>query len=100
MNKGHTVRFNRVRRFDLPKGPLKWVPKDKINVIRPKVIRGPNLSPWSILAGIFHSQEKSLVLGQWLLKAHDKIQERILLKHEGHVTYGNNNRGRILGRGL
>ena len=45
MNKGHTVRFNRVRRFDLPKGPLKWVPKDKINVIRPKVIRGPNLSP-------------------------------------------------------
>ena len=49
MKKGHTVRFCRVRRFSVPKGILKWIPKvSKIpkastNVTGPKFIRGQNL---------------------------------------------------------
>jgi len=50
MKRGHTVRFCRVRRFSVPKGILKWIPKvSKVpkaptNIIGPKFIRGPNLT--------------------------------------------------------
>ena len=50
MKRGHTIRFCRVRRFFVPKGILKWVPKvSKVpktptNIIGPKFIRGPNLA--------------------------------------------------------
>ena len=50
MKKGHTIKFCRVRRFPVPKGILKWVPKvSKIpkaptNFIGPKFITGPNLA--------------------------------------------------------
>ena len=50
MKRGHTIRFYRVRRFYVPKGILKWVPKvSKVpktptNIIGPKFIRGPNLA--------------------------------------------------------
>ena len=48
MKRGHTIRFCSVRRFYVPKGILKWVPKiSKVpkvptNIIGPKFIRGPN----------------------------------------------------------
>jgi len=45
MNKGHIVRFCKARRFVVPKGLLKWVPKVPINIIGPKFIRRSNLSP-------------------------------------------------------
>jgi len=51
------------------------------------------------IIGIFDSQETPIVFGQWLLKEHDRIQEQICevdLKHEGHVTYGDNSKGRII----
>ena len=50
MKMGHTIRLCRVRRFSVPKGILKWVPKvSKVpktptNIIGPKFIRGPNLA--------------------------------------------------------
>jgi len=43
MKKGHSVRFCRVKKFFVPKGILKWVPKVPINSIGPKFIRRPNL---------------------------------------------------------
>ena len=44
MKNDHTVRFCRVRRFFVPKGILKWVPKAPTNIIGPKFIREPNLA--------------------------------------------------------
>ena len=50
MKRGHTIRFCKVRRFFVPKGILKWVPKvSKVpkvptNIIGSKFIRGPNLA--------------------------------------------------------
>jgi len=50
MKRSHTIRFCRVRRFSVPKGILKWVPKvSKVpktptNIIGPKFIREPNLA--------------------------------------------------------
>jgi len=50
MKRGHTIRFCRVRRFSIPKGIWKWVPKvSKVpkaptNIIGPKFIREPNLT--------------------------------------------------------
>jgi len=50
MKKGHSVRFYRIRRFSVPKGILKWVPKDSnvpckhINTYGPKFVRGPDLA--------------------------------------------------------
>ena len=47
--KGHSVRFCRVRKFYVPRGVLKWVPKnsklpnDPINAHGSKFTRGPNL---------------------------------------------------------
>jgi len=50
MKKGHSVRFCRIRKFSVPKGILKWVPKNPkvpwkhINASGPKFIRGPDLA--------------------------------------------------------
>ena len=47
MKRGHTIRFCKVKRFSVPKGILKCVPKvSKVptNIIGPKFIRGPNLA--------------------------------------------------------
>jgi len=49
MRKGHSVRFCKVRKVFVPRGILKWVPKnlkgsyDQINSNGPKFVRGPNL---------------------------------------------------------
>jgi len=50
MKKGHSVRFYRIRKFSIPKGILKWVPKEPndswkhINTYGPKFTGGPNLA--------------------------------------------------------
>jgi len=50
MKKDHSIRFCKIRKFSVPKGILKWVPKilkvPKVatNIIGPKFIRGPNLA--------------------------------------------------------
>jgi len=49
MKKGHAVRFCRVRKFSIPRGFLKWVPKnfkvpnDLVNTHGPKITRALNL---------------------------------------------------------
>jgi len=49
MKRGDIVRFCRVRRFSVPRGVLKWVPKIfkvpnvPANAYGPKFIQGPNL---------------------------------------------------------
>ena len=43
-----------------------------------------------------------MVLGQWMLQAHERDKSKFLsisFKQEGYATYGDNNKGRILGRG-
>jgi len=53
MRKGHSARFCKVRKVFVPRGILKWVPKnlkgscDQINSYGPKFVRGPNLGAWS-----------------------------------------------------
>jgi len=44
MKRGHTIKFCSIRRFSVPKGILKWVPKVPTNIIGPKFIREPNLA--------------------------------------------------------
>jgi len=50
MKRGHSVRFCNIKKFSVPKGILKWVPKvsevpkNSTNIIGPKFIRGPNLA--------------------------------------------------------
>jgi len=49
MKRGHFVRFFKIRKFSVPKGVMRWVPKnsevpnDKDNVKGPTFVRGPNL---------------------------------------------------------
>jgi len=47
MKRGHSVRFCNIRKFFVPKGILKWVPKVSevpTNIIGPKFIKGANLA--------------------------------------------------------
>jgi len=50
MKRGHSVRFCRVRKFYVPKGILKWVPKNSkdpnpsVNTHGPTFVREPNLA--------------------------------------------------------
>jgi len=49
MKRGHSVRYYKIRKFFVPKGVMKWIPKnpkastDPINDHGPKFVRGPNL---------------------------------------------------------
>jgi len=49
MKRGHSVRFCNVRKFLVPKGVMRRIPKnsevphDKVNAKRPTFVRGPNL---------------------------------------------------------
>jgi len=49
MKKGHSVRFSNIRKYFVPKGVMRWIPKnselphDKVNAKGPTFIRGPNL---------------------------------------------------------
>jgi len=49
MKMGHSFRFWKIRKFFVPKGVMKWVPKiskgpnDQTNAKGPKFVRGPNL---------------------------------------------------------
>jgi len=41
MKKGHSVRNCRIRKFDVPKGLVRWVPKNITNICGPKFNRIP-----------------------------------------------------------
>jgi len=49
MKRGQSVRFYNIRRYFVPKGIMRWIPKnsevpdDKVNVKGPTFVRGPNL---------------------------------------------------------
>ena len=49
MKKGHSVRFCKIRKFYVPKGFMKWIPKgcefpnEKKKSIGPTFVKGPNL---------------------------------------------------------
>jgi len=49
MKKDHSVRFCKIRKFSVPTGFMKWIPKgcefsnDKSKPSGPKFVRGPNL---------------------------------------------------------
>jgi len=50
MRNGHSVRFCKIRKFSVPKGILKWVPKNpkvpwnQSNIHGPKFVRRPDLA--------------------------------------------------------
>jgi len=50
MKKGHSVRFCKIRKYSVPKGFMKWIPKgcevsnNKEKPNGPKFVRGPNLA--------------------------------------------------------
>ena len=49
MKKGHSVRLCKIRKYYVPRGFMKWIPKgcevsnDKIKPNEPTFLRGPNL---------------------------------------------------------
>ena len=49
MKRGHFVRFSKIRIYFVPKGIMRWIPKDskapndKCNAKGPTFVRGPNL---------------------------------------------------------
>ena len=49
MKRGHSMRFCKIRKYVVPKGPMKWIPKGNKALINecksngPTFIRGPNL---------------------------------------------------------
>jgi len=49
MKKGRSVRYCKIRKFSIPKGVMKWIPKNlkastnPINDHGPKFVREPNL---------------------------------------------------------
>ena len=49
MKKGHSVRFRKIRKFFVPRGYMKWIPKgcavpnEKKKSIGPTFVKGPNL---------------------------------------------------------
>jgi len=49
MQIGNSVRFSKIRKFYVPKGVMKWIPKnpkgskDPFDVHEPKFVRGANL---------------------------------------------------------
>ena len=49
MKRGHSVRFCNTRKYFVPKGVMRWIPKncevprDKVNIKGPTFVRGPNL---------------------------------------------------------
>jgi len=42
MRKGHSIRNYRIRKFDVPKGLVRWVPKSTSNAAGPNINRVPN----------------------------------------------------------
>ena len=88
---------------------MKWVPKnlkvsnDPINTDGPKFVKGPNLATLSCVLQDSLMENKHM----WYLNSGcskhmtgDKSEfVNFILKQEGHVTYGDNNKGKILGRG-
>jgi len=50
MKGDHSIRFYKIRKFFVPKGVMKWIPKnpkgskDPIDAHGSKFVRGPNLS--------------------------------------------------------
>ena len=49
MKRGHSVRFCNIRKYSVPKGIMRWIPKnfevphDKVNGKGPTFVRAPNL---------------------------------------------------------
>jgi len=49
MKKGHSVRFCKIRKFSIPRGFMKWIPKvcevsnEKKKSIGPTFVKGPNI---------------------------------------------------------
>jgi len=49
MKRGHSVGFCKIRKYFVPKGIMRWIPKDsevpsdKCNAKGPAFVRGPNL---------------------------------------------------------
>jgi len=49
MKRGHSVRFCKIRKYSIPKGIMRWIPKgsevpsDKCNTKGPTFVKGPNL---------------------------------------------------------
>jgi len=49
MKRGHSVRFYKIRKYFVPKGIMRWIPKDsevpsdKCNAKGPTFVRGTNL---------------------------------------------------------
>ena len=52
MKRGHSVRFCKIRKYPIPKGIMRWIPKssedpsDKTESKGPTFVRGPNLVAW------------------------------------------------------
>ena len=102
LERGHTVRQCKTRLYDLPKGLVKWVPKGTVNMNGPKINRGPTLATQLVLQGLWIAKKQLWYLDSGCSKHMTEDTQKfnnLKMRQEGFVTYGDNNKGRILGKG-
>jgi len=102
MHKGHTVRNCRVRLFEVPNGRISWIPKGSHNTYVLEINRLPIFLHKIILQDKGATNKKLWYLDNKCSKhmtGDASLLTGLVIKHGGFVTYGDNNRGRIIGCG-
>ena len=71
MKRGHSVRFCKIRKYFVPKGIMRWIPKgsevssDKVESKGPTFVRGPNFVAW-ICYGSLSKMGFTKINGRWV----------------------------------
>jgi len=96
------VKNCKIRKFDVPKGLVRWVPKAHLTLLDPSLTAYQNLKFNLYLQVCLASNNLLWYLDSGCSKhmTGDASQlTNLKLRPAGYVTYGDNNRGRILGVG-
>jgi len=85
MKRGHSVWFCKIRKYVVPRGFMKWIPKcnkDSIDECKQKwthIHKGTKSLYLKIFfVGNLGGEQATMVLGQWMLQAHDRGQIKVL----------------------
>jgi len=54
MRKGHSVKNNKIRKFDVPKGLVRWCPKAHLTLLDPSLIGYQNLKSNLFCKSVWH----------------------------------------------
>jgi len=105
MKRGHTSYKCYIRRFEFPRGKCVWIPKDLIVKINPN---GPNLNwvppfyNYFFLYVCLKARDSLWYLDSGCSRHMTGDMSKLtdfVSKEEGYVTFGDNNKGRIMEEG-